>query len=171
MSSRRAPASRRSTIYNHYEDKTALFVACVTQDADELRNQFNASLAHPVEGVERSLQHIGETVLRLSLAPLVVALYRHVIAEAAHLPHVGEMIYERGPAVLYEAIAAHLTRWHKAGALRIDDAHAAAVELVALCQGDLVTRARLGIVDRPVEKVVRKAVRGAVRTFLRAYQP
>jgi predicted ATP-dependent Lon-type protease len=81
------------------------------------------------------------------------------------------MVYEQGTVPLYEAVAAHLARWHESGALRIDDPSAAAVTFIALCQADLVTRMRLGVLEYPVDAQVREAVQRAVRTFVRAYAP
>jgi AcrR family transcriptional regulator len=162
----------KATIYNHYADKTALFVACVTQDADELHRGLRACLAYPCDDVEQALQRIGENLMHLYLSPSVMALFRHVMAEAARLPDVGRTIYDRGPTVIYDAVAAHLRRWHDAGALRIEDPRAAAVQFVALCQGDLMTRARLGILEDPLDpEALRAGVRSAVHTFVRAYRP
>ena len=161
----------KATIYNHYQDKTALFVACITEDADELQAGLRACVGAPAGDLEQSLQAVGERMMQRFLAPAVVALYRQIIAEVARLPHMGQTLYDRGLEVIHDAIAAYLERWQRSGALRIDDARTAAVQFVALCQGDLVSRARLGILPYPVDAQIRETVRRAVRTFLRAYGP
>jgi TetR/AcrR family transcriptional regulator, mexJK operon transcriptional repressor len=160
----------KATVYNHYEDKKALFVAAVTQEADDMRAGLGACVGAPDGDVEQALQVVGEKVMALFLSPAVVGLYRHAIA-AAHLPDVGQTIFERGPRVIHAAIASYLERWHRAGALRIDDPLSAAVQFVALCQGDLATRSRLGILTYPADAEARETVRRAVRTFVRAYRP
>jgi TetR/AcrR family transcriptional repressor of mexJK operon len=160
----------KATVYHHYEDKKALFVACVVQEADEMRAGLHACLGEPEGNVEEGLQVIGEKVMGLFLSPAVVGLYRHAIA-VAHFPDVGQTIFERGPRVLYGAIASYLERWDRAGALRIDEPRTAAVQFVTLCQGDLVTRSRLGILTYPVDEEVRETVKRAVWTFVRAYRP
>src|SRR5512132_4244966 len=53
----------KATIYNHYEDKKALFIACVTQEADEMRAGLSACLGEPAGGVEQVLQLIGEQAM------------------------------------------------------------------------------------------------------------
>lgn len=159
----------KATIYNHYADKTALFVACITQDADELQVGLRACVETPAGDLEPSLRALGEKMMHQFLAPGVVALYRQIIAEVARLPEMGQTLYERGLKVFHEATASYLERWARTGALRLDDARAAAVEFIALCQGDLVSRARLGILRYPIDEEVRVTVARGVSTFVRAY--
>jgi TetR/AcrR family transcriptional regulator, mexJK operon transcriptional repressor len=160
----------KATIYNHYQDKHALFVACATEEVEELRAGLAACLAEPPGEVEDALQAIGERAMALFLSPAVVNLYRHVIAEAPRFPEMSQALFDRGLSAICDAVADHLARWARHGALRIDDPRGAAVQFVALCQGDLVARARLGILAYPVDGPMRATVRGAVRTFLRAYR-
>jgi TetR/AcrR family transcriptional regulator, mexJK operon transcriptional repressor len=160
----------KATVYNHYADKKALFVACVVQEADEMRAGLASCLGEPEGNVEEVLQVIGEKVMGVFLSPNVVGLYRHAIA-AAQFPDVGQTIFERGPRVIHAAIASYLERWARAGALRVEEPRTAAVQFVSLCQGDLVTRSRLGILAYPVDDEVRETVQRAVWTFVRAYRP
>jgi AcrR family transcriptional regulator len=162
----------KATVYHHYEDKKALFVACVVLDTDRMRAELEAAaLGAPAGDVEASLARAGEKVMGVLLSRGVVALHRHVIAEAGRFPDLARAIFERGPSVVHEAIASQLERWDRSGLLRIDDARAAAVQFLNLCQGDLLARARLELVARPLDAEVRETVRRAVRTFVRAYRP
>ncbi len=159
----------KATVYNHFEDKKALFVAAVVQEADEMRARFRGCLDGAGDDVEQGLQIIGEQIMHLFLTPAIARLYRHAIAESVRLPEIGRMVFERGTAVLQDAVAAHLARWNERGALRIDDPHAGAVAFIALCQGDLSTRSRLGVLEYPVDEQVRETVRRGVRIFVRAH--
>ncbi len=161
----------KATVYNHFADKKALFVASVVEATEELRANLEACLERLGDDLEQALQVMGEKIAALWLTPSVAALYRQAIAEAAHLPEIGRMVFEQGTLPLQEAVAAHLARWHAAGALRIDDPGSAAVTFIALCHGDLVTRMRLGVLEYPVDAAVRETVKRAVRTFVRAYAP
>ncbi len=161
----------KATVYNHFADKKALFVAAVVEETDALRASLAACLERPGDDVEQALRGMGEKIMTLWLAPSVMALYRQAIAETAHLPEIGRMVFEQGTLPLQEAVAAHIARWHESGAVRVDDPRAAAVSFIALCQGDLVTRMRLGVLEHPVDDAVRETVRRAVRTFIRAYAP
>jgi AcrR family transcriptional regulator len=161
----------KATVYNHYEDKKALFVACAMQESEEMRAELRACLAEAAGDVEQVLQFIGEKVMKVFLSPGFICLHRHIIAEVARFPEIGREIFERGPTVTHEAIASYLERCDRSGALRIDDTRAAAVQFLALCQGDLLARARLGILTYPVDEQVRETVSRAVRTFVRAFRP
>lgn len=159
----------KATVYNHFADKKALFVAAVVEETNELGASLAACLECPAGDVAHALQTMGEEIMSLWLSPRTSALYRQAIAESARLPEIGRMVFERGTAVLYEAVAAHLARWRDSGALRVDDPRTAAVTFVALCHGDLVTRMRLGVLEYPVDGRIRETVERAVRTFVRAH--
>jgi len=161
----------KATVYNHFQDKKALFVAAVVESCDDMRGGLDRFLQGPVGDVEQVLQSIGEQLMTMSLSPLVVTLYRQAIAEAERIPEIGRMVFERGTVTVQEAVASHLRRFDEAGALRIEDPRSAAIAFVALCQGDLVIRMRLGVLERPVDDQVRASVRRAVSIFVRAHQP
>jgi TetR/AcrR family transcriptional repressor of mexJK operon len=160
----------KATVYNHFQDKRALFVASVVEECDALRAGLQRCLAKPAGELEPSLQRMGEQIMAVYLSPVVAGLFRHTIAEVARFPDIGRIVFERGRLQLQEAIAAYLARWHERGVLRIDDPAAAAVQFVALCQGDLGARSRLGMLQYPVDEEVRASVSRAVRTFVRAYR-
>jgi AcrR family transcriptional regulator len=159
----------KATVYNHFEDKKALFIACFSEEADALRAELRRSLGAPQGDLRLALHRVGEKLVRLMILPANVCLYRHTTAEAAHFPEIGRTFFARGPDVVYDAMARWLEGWEAAGALALDDARAAAVQLVMLCQGELVVRAQLGIERRPPDAEVRETIRRAVRTFLSAY--
>lgn len=161
----------KATIYHHYADKAALFTACVEHDAEEMCAALTGSCVDEATDVSQVLQRVGENLMRVMLSPAVAALYRHTAAEVVRLPGLGRVIFDRGLKVLHDTIASYLEAWHRRGALRIDDAHTAAVQFVALCQADLVIRSRLAILDPPADDAVRGTVAAAVRTFVRAHAP
>ncbi len=158
----------KATVYSHFQDKKALFVASFSEHADEMREGLRAAFAEPAGELGMALQQAGEKLLAVVLSPAIVALYRHATAEAVRFPEVGQAVFERGPAGVYDLVAAYLRRWHEQGALRVDDPRAAAVQFIGLCQADLAVRIHLGL-PRPAAGEVRDAVKRAVRTFLRAY--
>src|SRR5512142_3312397 len=146
----------KATVYNHFADKQALFVATVVEGTQAMGASLLACLDCPGQDVEEALQRVGEKITTLWLAPSVSALYRQAIAESARLPEIGRMVFEQGTAALERAVAAILARWAEAGALRIDDPGTAAIAFIALCHGDLVTRMRLGVLPCPVDAEVRE---------------
>jgi TetR/AcrR family transcriptional regulator, mexJK operon transcriptional repressor len=161
----------KATVYNHFDDKKALFVACVLEECDQMRGGLERCLERPGEDLERSLQRVGEEMMAVFLSPDVARLYRHTIAEVARFPELGRMVLEHGTLPLQDAVARYLARWGERGLLAIDDPRSAAIQFVALCQGDLSVRSRLGALQYPVDAQVRESVRRAVKTFVRAFGP
>ncbi len=159
----------KATVYNHFHDKKALFAAAVVGSCDDFREGLACRLADPEGAPEPVLRAIGEHVMARTLSPPVVSLYRQAIAEAERMPEVGRLVFERGTLALQELVAGHLARWNASGALRVDDARSAAVAFIALCQGDLVIRRRLGVLPDPVEDAIRESVARAVAIFVRAH--
>ncbi len=161
----------KATVYNHFEDKQALFVAGVVDECEGLRAGLTRCLERPGGDAEQVLQVVGEKILALALSSSVAALYRQVIAEAGRLPEIGRLVFERGTRAIQDAVASHLVRLEESGAIRLDDdPRSAAIAFVALCQGDLAVQARLGVLEYPVDQAARASVRRAVRVFLRAYR-
>ncbi len=160
----------KATVYNHFLDKKALFVASVVEECDEMRAGLERCLSGPAGDVEPALLRIGEHIMAVYLSPVVLGLFRHAMAEATRFPDIGRMVFERGTLQLQEAIAAFLARWSEMGLLRVEDPHSAAVQFVALCQGDLGTRSRFGVLQQPAGDEVRASVERAVKTFVRAYR-
>lgn len=160
----------KATVYNHFEDKQALFVAAIVEECEALREGVQACLERPAGDVEAALQRLGERVMAIFVSPATAVLFRQAVAESTRFPDIGRMVFERGTAAIQEAVAAHLRRWDEAGVLRIEDPHDAAVAFVALCQGDVGTRSRLGILALPADVEVRESVRRGVRIFVRAHQ-
>lgn len=160
----------KATVYHHFQDKKALFVASFSEEADELREGVRCMLHREPEGaVGPALQAVGERLLTLFLAPTIIGFYRQAYAEIARFPELGETLFERGPGALFAVVAEYLWRWHERGALRIEDASAAAVHFVMLCHGDLVLRGQLGVLPEPLGPAISATVRRGVAVFLRAH--
>jgi AcrR family transcriptional regulator len=159
----------KATVYNHFQDKKSLFVACLVEESDEVRAGLERCVARPAGELVPSLQRMGERIMALYLSPVVAGLFRQAIAEATRFPDIGRMVFER-TVQFRAAIAAYLARWSERGVLAIDDPQAAANHFVALCQGDLAVRSRLGVLEYPVDDEVRETVRHAVEIFVRAYR-
>ena len=160
----------KATVYNHFEDKQALFVAAVVEECEDLRAGVTRCREGTADDVEAALQRLGEQLMGVFLTPAVARLYRQAIGESTRLPEIGRMVFDRGTLAIQEAVASHLTRWNDVGALRVEDARSAAIAFLSLCQGDLATRSRLGVLEYPVDEQVRESVRRAVAIFLRAFR-
>jgi TetR/AcrR family transcriptional regulator, mexJK operon transcriptional repressor len=159
----------KATLYNHFADKSALFVACFSEGVETMCGELKALLAETSDDLEKTLQRAGERMISVFVSPEALGLHR-AATEAASFPEVRRMFFERGACVTFESIAAYLARWAERGALSMDDPHAAAVQFVMMCHGDLVMKVRLGVVEKPSAEQIRETVRRAVETFLRAFR-
>lgn len=161
----------KATVYNHFHDKKALYVAYLSEEADTLRDSVRCMLlrSEPVGEVATALQSVGERLLALFLDPTIVGFYRTTSAEVERFPELGQLLFDRGPAAMYAVIGDYLRSWHEHGALRIDDPHVAAVQFVMLCQGELVVRSQLGVLPEPLAPAMVVTVQRAVTVFLAAY--
>ncbi|MDC0669846.1 TetR/AcrR family transcriptional regulator [Nannocystis radixulma] len=161
----------KATVYNHFLDKKTLFVACFSEEADELRDALRCKLlrSEPDGEIGPALQAVGEHLMSLFLAPAIVALYRNTSAEVERFPELGALLFEHGPAAMHAAVAEYLRRWQDIGALHLPDVHAAAVQFVLLCKGDLAVRSQFGVLPDPLEPAIVATVQRAVAVFLAAY--
>ncbi len=159
----------KATVYNHFHDKRALFIATFDDAADRLRGELQAVLAEPSSDLQRTLQRAGERILSIFVSPVALALHRNISSELARFPDLGPALYERGPRVTFELVGCFLAGWAERGLLRLEDPYTAAVHFVMLCESDLVTRVRLGVTEATPE-LIASSVRRGVETFLRAYR-
>jgi AcrR family transcriptional regulator len=160
----------KATVYNHFRDKKDLFVACVREQAGEMREALVAFLRAPSGDVEQDLQQFGEALLRFLVSRTALALRRMILADTARFPELGQALLEDGALVTRARLTEYLEARARAGALELDDARLAAFQFMSLCQSDLYLYAEFGVVNDPPPERIREAVRGAVRTFLRAYE-
>jgi TetR/AcrR family transcriptional regulator, mexJK operon transcriptional repressor len=143
----------KATVYSHFQDKKALYVAYLSEEIDALRASVRCMLlsAEPVGDVGLALREAGEKLLALFLDPAIVRFYRNASAEVERFPELGPMLFDNGPAAMISVISVYLSRWRDRGALRFEDPQVAALQFVMLCHGDLVARSQLGVLPDPLQ--------------------
>lgn len=160
----------KATLYNHFDDKPALFTACIDQECAEAQAVVTRMLEAPSGDLERALLAIGERILRLLTAPTTMALHRIIVAEAPRFPEVGKHLYALFTRYAEQVLGAFMKTWSDRGVLRVEEPVLAAFQFVDLCRGDAFKRVELGIAKELSDEEVRATVASAVRTFLRAYR-
>lgn len=161
----------KATVYNHFQDKRALYAAYLSQEVDELRASVRCMLlrSEPSGDIRLALQNAGERLVELTLDPVVVRFYRNTSAEVERFPELGQLLFDNGPAAMIAVIGDYLHKWHARGTLRLGDPHTAAVHFVVLCHGDLIIRSQLGALPDPLKPTIVDTVGRAVTAFLDAY--
>ncbi|BDG09572.1 TetR/AcrR family transcriptional regulator [Anaeromyxobacter paludicola] len=160
----------KATVYSHFQDKKALFVACSIEQSAGMRQGVLQLLEASSGDLENDLLRLGETVMRYVLSRDAIALRRVVVAEASRFPELGRALWEDGACCMRTRFSEFLQKWVDAGVLRIADLSAASGQFLALCRGELYLLTELGVVDVPADEQIRETVRGAVQVFLRAYR-
>ncbi|MDR3468076.1 MAG: TetR/AcrR family transcriptional regulator [Xanthobacteraceae bacterium] len=168
MIAERAGASKE-TLYRHFSSKELLFVEIVTRNA-LLVSGPDAAVARD-GSPESVLSELGIGVLRIVLAANASRLFRTVVSESARTPELGDLFYQRGPAVVAARLTDYLARAAKRGELRCEDPQTAArLFLGAVMSNYHVRRLVQSDWKPPSEKEVRRHVEAAVSMFLAQYE-
>ncbi len=160
----------KATIYNHFRDKEALFLAVVEAENLEVREKFLSLLETPSDDIEADLRMIGEQLLRLAGSPSSVLRFRIVVAEAERFPDLGHSLYDCGMRAGKAKLALFFQRAGERGLLAIEDPMDAAIDFGVLCADHLLRLLHLGILREASDEQIAKEVDRGVRTFLRAYR-
>ena len=110
----------KQTVYRHFGDKQALFLAALAaaRETDENRSAAaSVSAADPTTALTR----IGEHILTVALSPTVAALHRLTIAEIGNHPELNHHWADTAAPYLDEELTGYLRRCHAAGALQVPD--------------------------------------------------
>jgi AcrR family transcriptional regulator len=160
----------KATIYNHFHDKKALFVATFGVDSEGLRDRFLSLLETPSGDLEKDLYEIGEQFVRMVCAPAHVHRFRLVCAEVERFPELGKMLFENSLAVGRDRMASFFARAAAEGQLVVDDPVDAARDFASLCVQELSLELNLGLIDQVSDALIRTHLKRGIGTFLRAYR-
>lgn len=155
------------TVYSHFGDKEALFIAAVEQYC---RQQVPPTLFTPASGqpLRSRLLGIGRAVHALMVSPEAMAGFRLMCAPGRLGSELPEMFWNAGAGHLQAGFAALLARRTAAGELAVDDTARAASQFFALLRGDVHPRLLMGA-DALRDFNVEAHVEAVVDLFLRAY--
>lgn len=159
-------AVSKVTVYNHFGDKRALFMAAVASECDGISGRFSLDKL-PAGSLRDTLTAIGEAMVAFLSRPEMVQFERRIAAETVAEPEIGAAFLEAGPRAMKRALAGFLDALNAAGKVEIADTSLAAEQFAALCKG-------LGDLERRFGKPNDRArnqerIKGAVDVFCRAY--
>jgi TetR/AcrR family transcriptional repressor of mexJK operon len=158
----------KATVYRHFGDKPALFVALVERETGRILEELSA-LPHGKGRLPDRLEAFGRALTAFALAPSQLALDAMLAKEAFRHPQLARQFFAAGPERLRSALASLLSEAVSAGEIRVGDVDAAAGHLIALLLGFEAVRLRFLPADRMSPSALRTHVADAVRVFLRAY--
>ncbi|MGA1804546.1 TetR/AcrR family transcriptional regulator [Rhizobium sp. HT1-10] len=161
----------RQTIYNHYRDKEALFVAIV----EDIMARTGAGLSAIVSTFPASPSDIDGELEAFAIRLVRNCLCNHdgrflrklLQSEGERYPHLFEAWRRKGSGLPVDAISGLFLRLKTTRLLDIEDVDLAARQFLALINADLQVTTLFGGI--PTEEDIGSAARNAVKTFLRAY--
>ena len=158
----------KGTLYNYFQNKEELFLACAGRHCDNIRARMSSLLA---EGgnVREALTRLGRGYLEIIMSDTIVRRFRLIVAEADRSPDLSSAFYENGPARGTEVVAAYLEQAMARGELKRADAHRAALLFTGLCTAPRWKARLCNSEPEPNAAVIADDVNDAVRVFLAAY--
>ncbi len=159
----------KQTVYSHYENKDALFCACIDQKCRDYRLAVDAD-DRADWTLRQWLEAIGERYLSLIADAEVIAMWRLLIAEAAEHPDIVRMFWDVGPRPTIEGIASMMEGRAGEGIV-IDDPLEATQVFLALLRTDYHNRLLLDMVEPMNEGSRRRRASRAVDQLYRLYTP
>jgi AcrR family transcriptional regulator len=158
------------TIYNHFTDKTGLFLAVIHDSAARAADAQIAVIdrhLRKVADLEADLVEFGrEWVTPMPAYADHFALVRQVRAEAGHIPREAiDAWQETGPLRVRRELAGYLRRLAERGPLRVDDPERAALHLLVLVSAGLPSHDA----ETVTPEEITRTVTAGVRTFLHGH--
>lgn len=157
------------TVYNHFQDKEALFSEAVKCRCEEQlpHRLFEVDLkAAPLREV---LLEIGRAFHALISSEEAVQLHRTLAARALTDTRLATLFYEAGPRRTVNDFEAVLRRAIKLKLLKVEDPMRAAGHFFSLLKGENFTRMVVGCCDQLPRAECKAHVESVVDLFLRAY--
>lgn len=161
----------KATLYSYFPSKDDLFLQVVKHlVGDKVDPAFAELPAHAQEEPRALLTRFGEDFMMGITTPESVALWRMVMAQAAHTD-IGQRFWMQGPQPAMDALAAYLAAATTAGRLNVANPTSGAYHLVALFAAELEWRWMFGFQRNLSREQISEAVGRAVDAFLGGYGP
>jgi len=160
----------KATVYAHYPNKEALFIAVIEHECARMAATFRAIATAP-NAISASLFELGRAYLQIVLSPIGLALFRVVAAEAPRFPDLGRSFFLAGPQNIAALVTSHIERAARAGEIDVQavGVDAAAALFLSMLRGDSQLESLTHPDASPSAAQVDDWVRLAVTTFLLAF--
>jgi len=163
-----APVSK-PTLYSHFKDKEALFIAVVAPRCQAMFQSFEQGMATE-DRIEDALYQIGIEFLDLVLSPEAISVHRTILGETQTFPALGQLFYETGPKRSLEILSAYLKKKQDSGEIKQTDPVAAAAIFVSMLKGYAHLQILLGVRKTVSQKERENHARYVVEVFLNGHR-
>lgn len=161
-----AVGGSKRTLYGHFENKEALFKAIIVQVSDRVLSALTPQI-EPKE-IRETLIDMGIRYLQVMTSPEGIALYRAMVAEAAHFPDLADSFIQNGPCRASDCLADYLRVQSDQNHLDIADPDMAAAQFMGMVRGNAHLLAVL-TAQIPSDDEIHTIVQTAVDSFLSGY--
>lgn len=162
-----APVSK-PTLYNYFEDKSALFGAVVARQCQDLLERMSRVEA-ATGSLREDLLQLARAVVDLSYAATTLRLFRLVIAEREAFPELGVLAYRSGAEPVLKGVARVLRRTAQAHGLTLGKPDRSARMLLGLLLGEEHLRCLFGLKQGLSAAEKNRLVGDSVDFYLRAH--
>lgn len=105
----REAAVSKSTVYAHFANKEALFIAVVDAECRIFAETINAIRFSPGK-LRETLSELASAYLKILLSESGLALHRIIVAEGPRFPAIARMFFKAGPNVIIALVSDLLSR-------------------------------------------------------------
>ncbi len=155
------------TIYAHFENKERLFVAAISEGCRAVFDPVAVNAERP-GGLAAALHELGVEFVLYITRPDIAALHGVMIQEGRARRALTELFYESTVRSSTRDLAALLRKQAREKRIRCRDPETAAIQFIAMVQGELNYRNQLGL-GGPDRAAVEEYVRACVDMFMRAH--
>lgn len=158
----------KPTIYNHFDNKEALFKAIIKRAADSI-----LTITHRPprrnQTAESALYRFSINYADTVLAPDMISLHRLVLGEAQRFPELGALYYDSGYLISERGLEAYLRYFVERGDLQITNFEDASNDFWELVLGYLHTYLLCNPSRALSKSQIRTQIRRGLRNFLCLY--
>lgn len=163
----------KPTVYNHFDDKAALFVETIVRGAarsnERITEVIDSIDVHPAD-LRSELERLGTGLIGCLMDDEGVAVMRLQLAERSRFPDLLDGIRVTNRERTVDRLAGKLAQLATAGLLRTEDPQRAARHLMALVTDDLLALSSFGAVRLDPSDTA-APVNAGIETFLAAFGP
>lgn len=155
------------TIYSHFPNKEALFIAALSLECEAT---FQRATATAEEGApfEAVLVELSLSFLDMLMDPEVDAMHAVMAAEGERRPELPRLFFETVVQRSSRQLADIIARERDRGTISCRDPAIAAVQFLAMVQGDFVFHHQIGL-GRPDQAQIEAYVRDCAALMIRAW--
>ncbi|MFM9890736.1 MAG: TetR/AcrR family transcriptional regulator [Rickettsiales bacterium] len=158
----------KPTLYVHFADKRALFLAVIEHSCQRLMRGMRGTI-ETGDAPEETLFAIGYEFLDMVLSKPAIQMHRMLTAEVGDFPEIAELFYHSGPKQMHQLLADYLRAQHRKGTLNVADAGLSADMFLSMVKGYIHLQRLLGLAKPPSKKQMRTRVRYALDLFMKAH--